>query len=112
MSAMNVSLPDSLKPFVGEQVTSRGYGTSSEFVRELIRRDQDRMRLRSLLLQGAASAPVAEATGAYFDDLRDRIRRRAPGVKVKPVIARGAGQTGMSMTVAYHLTEGSEQAAH
>ncbi len=77
MSTMNISLPDSLKSFVDEQVASRGYGTSSEYVRELIRRDQDRMHLRVLLLQGAASAPATEATSAYFDGLRDRVRRRA-----------------------------------
>jgi putative addiction module CopG family antidote len=38
MSTMNISLPDSLKAFVDEQVSQRGYGTSSEYVRELIRR--------------------------------------------------------------------------
>lgn len=36
MTTMNISLPDSLKDFVDEQVNQRGYGTSSEFVRELI----------------------------------------------------------------------------
>ena len=76
---MNISLPDSLKSFVDEQVANRGYGTSSEYVRELIRRDQDRLQLRELLLQGVASAPAPEATSAYFDGLRDRVRRRARG---------------------------------
>lgn len=74
---MNISLPDSLKSFVDEQVSERGYGTSSEYVRELIRKDQERTRLRGLLLEGAASQPVGSADGAYFDGLRNRIRRRA-----------------------------------
>jgi antitoxin ParD1/3/4 len=39
MSTMNISLPDALKAFVDAQVTQGGYGTSSEYVRELIRRD-------------------------------------------------------------------------
>jgi antitoxin ParD1/3/4 len=43
MGTMNVSLPDSLKEFVDEQVERRGYGTSSEYIRELIRRDHDRV---------------------------------------------------------------------
>ena len=43
MSTMNISLPDSLKDFVDEQVAQRGYGTSSEYVRELIRKDADRL---------------------------------------------------------------------
>lgn len=38
MSTMNISLPESLKSFVDEQVGERGYSTSSEYVRELIRR--------------------------------------------------------------------------
>jgi hypothetical protein len=37
---MNISLPDSLKSFVDEQVTQRGYGTSSEYVRELFAKMQ------------------------------------------------------------------------
>lgn len=77
MSTMNISLPDSLKSYVDEQVSRRGYGTSSEYVRELIRKDQDRTQLRGLLLQGAASAPGAPADDAYFADLRERVRRRA-----------------------------------
>ncbi|PAT37300.1 type II toxin-antitoxin system ParD family antitoxin [Vandammella animalimorsus] len=75
MSTMNISLPESLKSFVDEQVSQRGYGTSSEYVRELIRRDQDRQQLRGLLLAGAASAPGAPADGAYFDTLRAKVQR-------------------------------------
>jgi antitoxin ParD1/3/4 len=67
MSTMNVSLPDAMKSFVDEQVVERGYGTSSEYVRELIRKDQQRLQLRGLLLQGGRSAPAAEADKAYFD---------------------------------------------
>lgn len=77
MSTMNISLPDSLKSFVDEQVASRGYGTSSEYVRDLIRKDLDRQQLRTLLLEGAASVPAAPATAAYFNGLRDRVRQRA-----------------------------------
>ena len=75
MTTMNISLPDALKSFVDEQVASRGYGTSSECVRELIRKDQDRQRLRVLLLGGAASAATAPADREYFDGLRERVRR-------------------------------------
>ncbi len=74
MSTMNISLPDSLKAFVDEQVSQRGYGTSSEYVRELIRRDQDRLQLRNLLLAGASSAPTAPVNETYFESLRERVR--------------------------------------
>lgn len=73
MSTMNISLPDTLKTYVDEQVSQRGYGTSSEYVRELIRKDQGRQHLRSLLLEGAASAPAGPADQSYFEGLRRRI---------------------------------------
>ena len=67
---MNISLPDSLKDFVDEQVNERGYGTSSEYVRELIRKDKDRLRLRSLLLAGTPRPTIhprsmPETTSVY-----------------------------------------------
>jgi antitoxin ParD1/3/4 len=43
---MNISLPEALKSF--RDVAGRGYGTSGEYVRGLIRKDQDRQRLRRL----------------------------------------------------------------
>ena len=78
MSTMNISLPDELKAFVDEQVGTRGYTSSSEYVRELIRSEQDRARLRTLLLEGASSPLSAVvADRAYFDGLRARARRSA-----------------------------------
>ncbi|MGB5638435.1 MAG: type II toxin-antitoxin system ParD family antitoxin [Sedimenticolaceae bacterium] len=77
MGTMNISLPDTLRSFVDEQVSTRGYGTSSEYVRELIRRDQDRQHLRGLLLEGAASAPTAPVDTGYFEGLRERVRQQS-----------------------------------
>jgi antitoxin ParD1/3/4 len=77
MSTMNVSLPETLKSYVDLQVAQGGYGSSSEYVRELIRRDQERNRLRGLLLEGAASASAGVADSDYFEGLREGIRRRA-----------------------------------
>lgn len=79
MTTMNISLPDALKAFVDEQVAGRGYSTSSEYVRELIRRDQDRLHLRGLLLDGASSAPTAAIDQIYFEGLRERARGFKPG---------------------------------
>lgn len=74
---MNISLPDTLKDFVDQQVNEGGYGTSSEYVRELIRRDKDRLKLRGILLEGAASAPTKPVDDAYFR----RLRRKAKAAK-------------------------------
>jgi antitoxin ParD1/3/4 len=72
---MALSLPDSLKSFVDEQVARRGYATSGEYVQELIRADQDRQRLRDLMIEGAASSASPVADDAYFVGLRDRARQ-------------------------------------
>ena len=74
MNTMNISLPETLKSFVDQQVRSRGYSSSSEYVRELIRKDQDRQHLRGLLLEGAASPPAVTADSDYFGQLRVRVR--------------------------------------
>lgn len=74
---MNISLADNLKQLVDQQVAGRGYGTSSEYVRELIRRDKDRQHLRNLLLEGASSETTKPVDAAYFDSLRARASRQS-----------------------------------
>jgi antitoxin ParD1/3/4 len=73
MSTTNVSLPSELKTFVDDRVIRSGYGSTSEYVRDLIRRDHDRQHLRNLLLDGAGSDAGPVADDAYFSGLRDRI---------------------------------------
>ncbi len=63
MTTMNISLPETLKDFVDHQVQERGYGTSSEYVRDLIRNDQVRQaeqRLAALILEGLRMLPVSD----------------------------------------------------
>ncbi len=71
---MNISLPDALKSFIDAQILHRGYGTNSEYVRELLRKEQDRVQLRGLLLEGADSKPEAPANEEYFQRLRQNIQ--------------------------------------
>lgn len=49
---MNISLPASLRAIVDRQVKERGYGTSSEYLRELVRKDRERWNLREMILEG------------------------------------------------------------
>ena len=76
MATMNISLPEELKSFVDEQVAGR-YSTSSEYVRELIRREQDKKTLRDLLLEGAASPPAGPADDAWFEELGELAAKHA-----------------------------------
>ncbi len=57
MATMNISLPDAMKLWVEAQSADGRYSNASDYVRDLIRRDQDR-RLRIAHMQ----ALVDEAT--------------------------------------------------
>ena len=70
---MNIALPEPLRAYVAERVESGQYGNTSEYVRELIRKDQREQaitRLRALVEQGLASGPATPHTQADWDDLR------------------------------------------
>nr|MCU0902225.1 type II toxin-antitoxin system ParD family antitoxin [Cypionkella sp.] len=43
MSTMNISLPDPMKTWVEDQARSGRYANSSDYVRDLIRRDRARV---------------------------------------------------------------------
>lgn len=88
MSTMNISLPEELKAFVDEQVAGRGYTSSSEYLRALIRREKEHEKLRQLLLEGAASPIVGEADAHYFAGLRERVRQRAAARPAAPAPAK------------------------
>ena len=79
MTTMNISLPDAMKAFVDAQIKERGYGTSSEYIRDLIRGDQIRQaeqRLASLMLEGLESGPAIPVDEAYWDGKREALKRR------------------------------------
>ncbi len=77
MSTMNISLPETLKSFVDSQVSDGDYTSSSEYMRELLRKEQDRVRLRRLILDGMESELIDEPMDSrYFDKLRKRITEK------------------------------------
>lgn len=70
MTSLNISLPEALKQYVEGQVASGDWGTPSEYVRELIRRDKER-RLRDL-----EQALIAAAKGRKIELPISEIRRK------------------------------------
>lgn len=79
MATMNISLSDDLKQFVDEQVAAKSYSSTSEYLRELIRRQRDVEQFRKLIDEGANSPLVGEADEAWFERLRQRARGRSKG---------------------------------
>lgn len=59
MTTMNISLPTPLKEWVAAQQASGRYSNASDYVRDLIRRDQEKIaetaHLQQLLDEGLAS---------------------------------------------------------
>lgn len=78
-TSLNVSLPKELKEFVVREVARGGYGTASEYIREILREEVEkraREDLEKKLLEGLAT-PLMEMTRAEWKKLRARIRARA-----------------------------------
>lgn len=75
MATMNISLPDELKSFIDAQVAEHGYGSTSEYLRDLIRRQRDVAQLRGQLLDGANSGSGKKIDDAYFAQLRKQADR-------------------------------------
>ena len=79
LTNMNVSLPDTLKEYVEERENADGYGTASEYMRELIREDKKRKaqeRLESLLLEGLESGDPVPVTPDLWKNLWARVDAR------------------------------------
>jgi len=72
---MSFSLPESLREYIDERVRSGHYGNTSEYLRDLVRRDQEEQaknRLRDLItdgLESGMSRPLDRRTAA---ELRQR----------------------------------------
>jgi len=59
MATMNISLPDQMKNWVEECVQNGRYSNSSDYVRDLIRRDHMKLQqLRKALIEGESSGPA------------------------------------------------------
>ena len=64
-NTMSFALPEALREYVDQRVRSGQYGNTSEYLRELIRRDQEeqaKKRLRELIEEGLNSGPGQELT--------------------------------------------------
>ncbi|EKV28214.1 ParD protein (antitoxin to ParE) [Caenispirillum salinarum AK4] len=76
MATMNVSLPDPMKDWVEAQARTGRYSNASDYVRDLIRRDQERAaalaELQALVTEGINSGISSRTT----DDVWEGVRRR------------------------------------
>lgn len=77
MSTMNISLPEEMKRWVERQGRSGRFGNSSDYIRELIRRDQER-QAKIAHMQGLVDEGLASGEGTHsMDELKEIARRRS-----------------------------------
>ena len=72
---MSFALPENMRDYIDARVNDGSYGNTSEYLRELIRRDQHEQaaqRLRDLIADGLASGEGREATDDVISELRER----------------------------------------
>lgn len=80
MAQMNISIPDKLKSWAEERVAEGRYSSTSDYVRDLVRRDQEdeeaRRRLQAAIDEGRNSG---ESDKTIADIIAESRARRARG---------------------------------
>lgn len=73
MTTVTISMPESLKEFIDQEVQAKSYGNVSEYVRGLLREAQTReadARLQTLLLEGLTSGEDIPLTQNFWRELK------------------------------------------
>ena len=76
MTTLNISLPDSMRTFIDDQIAQGGYSTASEYIRDLIRQAQKQAaqeKLDSLLIEGLESGKSIEVTDRWWQEKQQRL---------------------------------------
>jgi antitoxin ParD1/3/4 len=79
MDTMDFSVPDEFRPFVQKRVAEGGFGSTSDYLQQLIEADQKqqaRARLEAELLKGIESGPAEPMTAEDWQALRNRVQDR------------------------------------
>lgn len=73
MTSVTISMPESLKQFLDQEVETKGYGNVSEYIRGLLREAQAKSadaKLQALLLEGLSSGPATEVSEEFWKELK------------------------------------------
>lgn len=77
MATMNVSLPEPMKAWVEAQTQDGRYSNVSDYMRDLIRRDQERKQAVAELQQLVDDALVSGVSDRSFPEILGAARREA-----------------------------------
>ena len=77
MASMNVSLPDPMRDWVQERIDSGSYASVSDYVRDLIRRDQATARQRTVLVDALIEGERSGISARKISDILTAIREES-----------------------------------
>ncbi|KRA56659.1 hypothetical protein ASD79_16460 [Caulobacter sp. Root655] len=77
MATMNVSLPDAMKDWVESRAETGRYSNASDYVRDLIRRDQERATKIAAMQRLVDEAEESGVSPNSMNDILAAARRRA-----------------------------------
>jgi len=76
MATMNVSLPDAMKDWEEGRAETGRYSNASDYVRDLIRRDQERAEKIAAMQRLIDEAEESGVSSSSMDDILAAARRR------------------------------------
>jgi antitoxin ParD1/3/4 len=78
-ASLNISLPEEMKRWIDAHVSNAGYGTTSEYFRQLVRDDQRRQlreEIDAKLLAALDGGEAVEMNPEWWEERREELARR------------------------------------
>ena len=75
MATMNISVPDPMKDWVQSQVNTGTYANTSDYVRDLIRQDQENRNKIQALQKAITAGLESGVSNKSFDEIIEEARK-------------------------------------
>lgn len=76
MSSMSVSLSDKMRGFIKSRVAGGDYHNESEYIRDLVRRDQERLKNEDALIAELDAAMASGISDQTLPDIMREVKER------------------------------------
>jgi len=76
MATMNVSIPDPMREWVEDQIESGHYSNASDYIRDLIRRDQEYKDKYNALLKALKTGENSGVSKRTIDEIWKEVKTR------------------------------------
>lgn len=76
MSSMSISLSDKMRGFIRSRVDDGDYNNESEYIRDLVRRDQERLANEDALERALIAASASGVSEMSVPDIMAQVKQR------------------------------------